>query len=291
MIGITIQGRLGNQLFQYAFINSISKKLNTNFFIDQSVEPFKAAKYFQLKFSLSNLLFNNVFSISGYKNFFSYYLRVFYSKALSRIFIKESKYFDFKESYQEILPTIKDQVLYNGYFQSAAYFKDNEEEILSQFTLKKSYQKLYYNTYEKLGDGKKIVTVHIRKTDYQNQAHLNLGSDDISLPMHFYHQTIAALNNNDTFFIFISDDPASLTDEFKYLVHKHISYSDEITDFQHLLKADICIISNSTFSWWGAYLNKKPNKVVYAPKYFMGFHIQQEVPPHIYPSNWIQVQC
>lgn len=291
MIAVTVQGRLGNQLFQYAFINSISKKLNCSFFIDQSVEPFKAAKYFKLKPSVSITLASNVFSISGYKNIFSYYLRVCYSKTLLGLFIKDTKYFDFKQSYTEVLSDIKNNVLYNGYFQSAAFFKNNEEDIKCQFTLKKYYQKLYYNTYEKLGEGNKIVTVHIRKTDYQNQAHLNLGSDDISLPMHFYHQIIATLDIINTFFIFISDDPTSLVEEFDYIENKHISYSDEITDFQHLLKADICIISNSTFSWWGAYLNKTPNKVVYAPKYFMGFHIQQEVPPHIYPSNWIQIQC
>ncbi len=133
--------------------------------------------------------------------------------------------------------------------------------------------------------------MHIRRTDYQNQAHLNLGSDDISLPIAYYHQIIEQLNNDDAFFIFISDDPGSLVDEFSYIENKHISYSDEITDFQHLLKAHICIISNSTFSWWGAYLNKDQKKIIYAPKYFMGFHIKQEVPPQIYPLDWIQVQC
>jgi hypothetical protein len=57
-------------------------------------------------------------------------------------------------------------------------------------------------------------------------------------------------------------------------------------DFQHLLNADVCIISNSTFSWWGAWLNNKPTKVIYAPKYFMGWRIKKEIPDHIYPIDW-----
>ncbi len=136
MVGVTIQGRLGNQLFQYAFIVTISKKLNTDFFIDQSLSSFNTAKYFQIKPSFATILATNVFSIKGYKNLFSYHIRNFYSKALALLLIKETKYFDFKQSYHEILPQINDRVLYNGYFQSAAYFSDNETEIRAQFTLK-----------------------------------------------------------------------------------------------------------------------------------------------------------
>jgi hypothetical protein len=52
------------------------------------------------------------------------------------------------------------------------------------------------------------------------------------------------------------------------------------------MHADICILSNSTFSWWGAWLNDKKDKIVHAPRYFLGWKTQKEFPENIYPSTW-----
>jgi hypothetical protein len=60
-------------------------------------------------------------------------------------------------------------------------------------------------------------------------------------------------------------------------------------DFQHLLNAHECIISNSTFSWWGAWLNTRPDKKIYAPEYFLGWRIKKEYPQNIYPHDWVKV--
>ena len=100
---------------------------------------------------------------------------------------------------------------------------------------------------------KKIVTIHIRKTDYTDLGHLNLGRADLSLPFSYYHNVIAKIHNGNNHYIFISDDPALIAGEFDYLKDKYISNDNAIVDFQHMLNADICIIANSTFSWWAAY--------------------------------------
>ena len=73
----------------------------------------------------------------------------------------------------------------------------------------------------------------------------------------------------------------------KYKNAKYV-HESEIVDFQLLMNADICVISNSTFAWWGAYLNRKVHKMVMAPKYFLGFHDGKEFPNGIYSKTGYQ---
>ena len=56
------------------------------------------------------------------------------------------------------------------------------------------------------------------------------------------------------------------------------------------MNANICILSCSTFSWWGAWLNKQKNLKVYVPKYFLGFKVKKEYPVNIIPKKWKQIE-
>jgi hypothetical protein len=125
--------------------------------------------------------------------------------------------------------------------------------------------------------------------DYLHLQHLNLGGDDLSLPLEYYTQAVSKYDRKPVHFVFLTDDLDFVEENFQAITNKTISNDSEIMDFQHLLNAGECIISNSTFSWWGAWLNNKPNKVIYAPKYFLGWRIKKESPWKIYPDNWIQI--
>jgi len=65
--------------------------------------------------------------------------------------------------------------------------------------------------------------------------------------------------------------------------------NDMITDFQIIMNADACIISNSSFAWWAAYLNSKKDKKIYCPEHWLGFKIKREYPENIIPGEWIKV--
>jgi len=287
MIGIKLSGGLGNQMFQYGFIVNISSHANTSFFLDKEGTPIELYKYFKLKKNTSYFIDTLFFNYTGYKLFFSHYLRRLFYHIIKLCFIKKH----FKMSSNTEILQVQDltykNTLFEGYFQSPLYF--NEKEVTKYFTLKDTVIKTYRTKFEFILRQKKIVVIHIRKTDYVQLGHLNLGGNDLSLPLIYYHQLIKRIHTEDNYYVFISDEPELISAEFSYLLNKFISKESAIIDFQHMLNADICIIANSTFSWWAAYLNKKKNKIVYCPRYFLGFKINKEYPVNIFPHNWLQI--
>jgi hypothetical protein len=287
MIAIRLNGRLGNQLFQYAFIYTAAKELNTSFFIDQYHEKFIAGNYFENLTPNRSKLITRLFYIEGFKNIFSFHLRRFYYDFIYRFYKVSVKEYDFNCDSSEI--TFRNKTLYSGYFQSELFFKAFEKSIRDKFILKKKFSDQFNLKYNELYKNNKIVTVHIRRTDYLHLPHLNLGGADLSLPIAYYKNAISRYAGQKVHFVFISDDNNFIQENFKEILNKTISMDSEIMDFQHLLNADGCILSNSTFSWWGAWLNNKTEKNIYAPKYFMGWRIKKETPACIYPDNWILI--
>jgi hypothetical protein len=285
MIAITLEGRLGNQLFQYAFIYAASRRLNTVFYLDKSIENFIPSKYFEVKDDFPALLDNKVFAIQGYKNIFSFHgKRAFYRFLSFIIFGKNKVTFDFETEVKEVLGRLRNNYQYKGYFYSEGYFKDFEEEIRSLYTIKTKYIAAFELAKKEAGISKKTAVIHIRRTDYVD---LNF-----SLPLTYYRKAIALIDGPALEYIFISDDPSFIEKEFDYITNKYISNHIEIIDLQFLINADICILSNSSFSWWGAWLNNNKNKKIYAPKYWLGFNEGKEFPPGISDHtnfNWIQV--
>lgn len=284
MIGIRLQGRLGNQLFQYAFIYATAKKLGTGFYIDQYTERSVLNKYFG---SVNSPAITLLFNINHFKNIFNFHLRRFYYRGLE----ERGKFSFLNYDYEAAITDIyfQDNAIYQGYFQSEIFFSPYQDLIRDKFRLKQRFVTQFQSKYKELYQNNSIVTIHIRRTDYQNQGHLNLGGDDLSLPLDYYEKAIERYNGQNVHFLFISDDEDFVNRNFKKITNKTISTDPEIMDFQHLLNADGCIISNSTFSWWGAWLNNKAGKIIYAPKYFMGWRVKQEVPQNIYPSSWNQI--
>jgi hypothetical protein len=109
------------------------------------------------------------------------------------------------------------------------------------------------------------VVVHVRRTDY-----LNSNSLHHVLDVEYFLKGIEILKNNirTPFFLFISDDIKWVKDNFDFIAnsnYKIIESHDAFFDFTLLRMAKHVIISNSTFSWWGAFLNEYSNKKVVAP--------------------------
>lgn len=281
MIAVVAQGRLGNQLFQYAFAYAISKKISTNFYIDKRYEDYLLYNYFDLPNDIFSKLDRYIFSINGFRKLFKSYLRLGIYAFIERKKITSELFFS-----DTILPTtqllkVQNHTKYHGFFQSEDYFSAYKSEIKAQFKIKKRHRLSFNSIFSTIPKDKKIVVIQIRRTDYID---LN-----ISLPSTYYHKAIEKSYHEDNFYILISDDKKFINKEFGYITNKYVSNHDEIIDFQFLMHADVCIISNSTFGWWGSYLNKKEPKV-YAPKYWLGFMEKLEFPNGIIPNSFNKLE-
>ncbi len=287
MIAIRLQGRLGNQLFQYAFIYSAAKKTKSHFYLDQYLEKSLVHQYFQIDTNVVDNISSFLFNVEGFKNIFNIHLKKYINRLLIHVYNLKIIQYEFAED--ESAVEFKNGTLYIGYFQSLLYMKSYENLIRQQLSVKQKFSYPFKKQFDELYKDKTIVTIHIRRTDYKMLGHLNLGNDDLTLPLSYYHNAIANIKDKNLHYIFISDDISFIEDNFGGIKPKTISKASEIYDFQHLLNSKICIISNSTFSWWGAWLNSRKDKIVYCPQYYLGHYLKKQIPQNIYPKEWRQI--
>lgn len=92
----------------------------------------------------------------------------------------------------------------------------------------------------------------------------------------------------DSLFVFVSDDMNWVKDNFKGDNLIYSPFKDEVMDFTLMTLCDNNIIANSSFSWWGAYMNKNKDKIVIGPKIWFGPNGPQTT-QEIIPENWIKV--
>ena len=268
MIGVKLNGRLGNQLFQYALAVSNSKKKRIFFFIDQSDSEFLLNHFFVL--NRFNKYLNKLY---GYI-FFNYCHKIKY-------YIEWTNYDIFNSD------SFNNNCIFEGYFQSEIYFESIRSLILSEYCIKQTWIDIFKKKYYELFINNKVIAVHVRKTDYTNWDLFNSKPGDFSLPDEYYKKLIHQLQvYEDYLTIFISDDILYCKEHFNDTKNSFFEENESIIDLQILINADICILSNSSFSWWGAYLNGKKHKQIYAPKYWVGYKDKIEYPIGIMNVNW-----
>ena len=262
-------GGLGNQMFQYAFSLSLSKKYKT-FFILANASQSQFFKYFNISHFTRIQFLNKLLLI---------YYRVFINKKIHQI--GDEPIFEFKKK-------CTNNLYYIGYFQSEIYFDNIKNEIKNKFDIKRKYKDIFLNKYSYLFK-QRILAIHCRFGDYLCLDNDNLGGRDLSLPTTYYRNALNQIDNlSDYQIVIVSDDKIMCTSRFGFIENKLIISEHEIIDFQILLNAHKLIISNSTFSWWAAYLNNKEAKV-YAPEYWLGHKIKQEWPVGIMHNSFEKI--
>ena len=130
-------------------------------------------------------------------------------------------------------------------------------------------------------ENNKFTSVHVRRGDYLNGANLVIHS-----PCSKGYFLNAMKLFPESKFIFISDDMDWVKENFRGDNIYYSPFTNELQDFKLMSECHNNIISNSTFSWWAAYLNRNLNKTVVGPKKWFGPAGHKDT-QDIIPNNWV----
>lgn len=264
MIYSLLKGRIGNNLFQIAAGYSLAGRLNTEF---RAVIP---------DFILpepDNCTLKD-------------YLGQFRSNILREIKFEENvppgitKYCESNDLSFRDLPQ-SDNIVLEGYFQSEKYFNINA--VRNLFSIDNETETYLDNKY---GDLLKenAVSINIRRGDFVKQPHLHPVCS-----LTYYRSAVRHFGNNREYMI-ISDDISWCRQKFRGSNFHFIDDEPPLIDLYLQAKCKDHIISNSSFSWWGAWLDPNPLKVVVAPaNNWTGRMHPYLFSEDIYSDSWIRL--
>lgn len=183
-------------------------------------------------------------------------------------------------NYQSIEYSQGENLLLKGHFQSEKYFINNKDYIINLF---KPTEIIKQTILEKLPNVQNSISIHIRRGDY-----LNFPNHHPQQSLEYYMSAINLLGIDKDYIIF-SDDLNSINTMFDFLPNKQfISLGENYLDLYAISMCEHNIISNSTFGWWGAYLNENKNKKVIGPNNWFGSSYSHYNTSDILPNEWIK---
>jgi|LakMenEpi03Aug12_release.lakeMendotaPanAssembly.Ray.scaffolds.fasta_scaffold364657_2 hypothetical protein len=294
MIIVKLKGGLGNQLFQYAAAKNLAILNQTKLLIDSS-SGFSKDPYGR-SFALLHFCINTEIASLDEINYFlgkSNLIRYFRDKIPLLYSLTDFKYVQehFYHYDENVANFISNQNMYlEGYFQSERYFIKNSNTILSEFEFKQEANEINRKYLLKIKDCES-VSLHVRTYD---DAKINSATHIYGNPSIDYYQKaigyIKSKINDPVFFIFSDNiDWAKnniVIDNSKVVYISHNDIENGHEDLRLMKTCKHNIIANSSFSWWGAWLNKNKNKIVIAPKNWV--QSSQIDCKDVLPKNWIK---
>lgn len=288
MIITRLTGRLANQMFQYAIGRALSIKNNTEFKLD--LYSFKEPPFWPYVINRFNIVINPATEdeIKKFKKF--HWKKGKFWFWYNRIFADRKKFVDERQfNFEPWVLTVKGPAYLDGYWQTEKYFKEVEDVIRKDFTLRNPLSEQSKN-FENQIDMVEAVSLHVRRDEMVSNKRINDWHGVCSID--YYNQAIQEIARkvkNPHFFMF-SDDPNWTKENIKPpFPSTYMPYNTDHPE-EDLFLMSRCkhhIIANSTFSWWGAWLNPKKDKVVIAPKKW--FNSPKMNTEDIIPETWIKI--
>lgn len=292
---VKIQGGLGNQMFQYAFGQSLSGDVlyDLSWFEGDLASGKATSRALELEAFCCELKVASATEVSHARGALVHrksrifpWLRKVFGGAKRDLY--ESVIFEDQACvFQAAFLEKRTNAYYEGYFNSERYFLPIEDTIRADFQLRVPLTGENKQMLEQISSTN-AVSLHVRRGDYVN------ASKTYALCSLDYYQAAVEhiLSNveNPHFFIFSDDLPWVLECLKLDCNFTLVDINDYKTGFNDLVLMRHCqhhIIANSTFSWWAAWLNPSPSKIVIAPKDW--FATEKKSDQDLIPDSWLRL--
>lgn len=289
MIIVKLQGGLGNQLFQYAFGRNLAKKNNSCLKLDLSFFEGQHLREYMLDHFEINAAIASKEECNGLARRHFSKLQAFKRKYFNASpNVVEEKQLLFDPQYLNI----KGDACLSGYFQSERYFADIATELVAELRVKTAPSVGNKNMLEAI-IAVNAVSLHVRRGDFVSDKHIQEvhGTCDLQ----YYADAVRSMAEKveDPVFYIFSDDISWAKRNFNLSyktcfvdINDHRSSYEDIRLMQHCRHH---ILANSTFSWWGAWLNRTPGKIVIAPKKWFNDPALNLQTDSLVPASWIRL--
>lgn len=292
MIITKIIGGLGNQMFQYAAGRALSLKSDTALALDISGfknyklhQGFEFPRIFNQSSEIASQL--DVFKMLGWQS------PIILQRILSRTpfasyrhkrFIAEPHF-----QYWSGINRLPTNCYLSGYWQSEKYFNDVSSQIRSDFAFRLPLENKNIELALKIAQTNS-VSLHIRRGDYVSNQQATAKHGLCSLD--YYRASIRYIAERipqPNFFVF-SDDIGWVKDNLNIdFSHEYVDHNHGAESYNDMRLMSMCqhhIIANSSFSWWGAWLNPSMEKIVIAPKKWFAVDVNTS---DLYPDGWVSL--
>lgn len=295
MIVGNLIGGLGNQMFQYACARALALHLNLplKFNIDHfdshnTHNGFELERVFGLKLDTADS--KELRNILGWGRNEPIIRRILSKPLLSwfagQHFLSEPHF----RYWSKLYDRARKGGYLHGYWQSELYFADHADQIRADFTFNKE---LHGHNLQiaQLISKRTAISIHVRRGDYvsNRDAHSLHGT----CPPEYYHSAIQALLEKcpDAHLFAFSDDPGwvcqILQPRYPNLtIVKHNKGVESHNDMRLMSMCNHHVIANSSFSWWGAWLNPRPDKMIIAPARWFANGIDTH---DLIPDSWERI--
>jgi hypothetical protein len=284
---IKLQGGLGNQMFQFAFGISLSKKLNAPLYFDLS--------FYEQDTGLTPRQYElGIFTPSANIADRGLLKRILKPNLIQKFLVRNTVYKERNLLFAREVFDVKPPAYFDGFWQSEKYFTGVEQAVRNAFTFKIPLNPKSQKIATALAQIAGAVSVHVRRGDYVNSKETH---DLHGICTTTYYQNAMDLMKQRVInpaFYFFSDDPEWVKRELLPVTDhatliQHNPGTDSWQDIVLMSKCKHHIIANSSFSWWGAWLNPDPEKIVIAPTDWFNCKTAYFDATDMVPGGWIRV--
>jgi hypothetical protein len=282
-IVVAMEGGLGNQMFQYAAGRALALRTGTHLGLD--LRPL--LRHGQRAYGLADFQLNQGLELitDGRPEHVGGLRRLFRRLTSGEQTFRESGF-----AYDERIRSAVAPLRLEGYFQSERYFSDAADTLRADFTPHPELLAAIDTLAERLLPPGPRLSLHVRRGDYANPA--TMAVHGLMAP-EYYDRALSAVTElvgQVTVCVF-TDEPAWVRANLRLPAETRFISEQTRTALQDLVLMSRCnhhITANSSFSWWGAWLNPQPDKVVITPEHWFqpaaGLDARD-----LRPAGWLEV--